>query len=501
MELSGCSNNNTQNNQDQKSSNEKTGVITASIGISASNFSPVGSTNPLVISANRHVLEGLYDVDLGNYRANAAIADGEPVKVGDLEYEIRIKKNKKFSDGSDLTIEDVVNSFQKNMASDKFAPYLSFIESVTPKDDSTLIFKLKYPFDLLFKSRISIVKIFPASQSSQDLISKPIGTGPWMYDSVDGADGSKITFVPNQFYVGNNKVEDSQMEWKICVDDDERAASLEQDNVLVAENVNEKNASKITSSGKTLEYVPGFECPFLMFNTQKEPFNNVEVRQAIFYALDIDKLISEEMGSHAKSVSCFLPESFANYHQTKTVFSFDKQKSLDLLKGARLKCELLVDSSSLSGISSRIKDNLSSVGIDVTLREEVIDWDSISSGGTALNFDFLLSTSDPSCICNDPDFLMSWWFGDNFWMRSLSGWALSAEWQDLQVKLQSARVEGDSNKQQSLFSECFEIIASNCVAYPLCHRDIASAYNSPKLTNFTPIATRGLNFLGSKLAS
>ena len=124
-------------------------------------------------------------------------------KVAGTEYEVTLRDSAKFSDGSDVTIDDVVNAFEKNMANSTYGAFLSFIDTVTKKDDKTVTFKLKYAFDeSLIPARLSVVKIFPASLSEDDLKTKPIGSGPWAYDEVNGEDGGKITFKPNEYYTG-----------------------------------------------------------------------------------------------------------------------------------------------------------------------------------------------------------------------------------------------------------------------------------------------------------
>ena len=503
LEFSACAQNSQDADAGDKSEEDspKDVAISAALATETADFNPVGATSALAIAANRHVLEGLYDVDMTNYRINAAIADGEPVKVGETEYEIKIKADKKFSNGDALTVKDVVNAFEKNMADSIIGPFLGFIERVQQKDDLTVSFKFKYQFDSLLKSRLSLVKIFPAGLGEDALKTKPLGSGPWVYEVANGADAGSILFEKNPYYAGNSAPENEDMKWRIIKDDALRAKALTDGDVMAIDGVVAGIKDEVTSGGKTIEYVPGFACPFLVFNTKKAPFDEVDVRQAFFYALDVDKMIADKFDSHAKPISCFLPETYPNYHQSATVFSFDAQKAKDLLKGARLKntaVELLVDDTWSNVLADQIKENLSAVGIEAEIKTGAVDWAAIGSGEEGASFDVVLTAGDPSVICNDPDFLMSWWYGDNAWMRTRSGWAETKEWQDLQVKLQSARVENDPNKQQAAWNECFDIVSKNCPLYPLFFCDVATAYDAGKLSSFSPIATAGLDFLGAK---
>lgn len=497
--LSGCASNNSSNSSSTKEK-KPAEVLTAAPAYTSTNCNPIGNSSALMLAATWHVFEGLYDLDLTNYKTYNALADGEPVKVSDTEYTVALRSGAKFSDGTDVTVADVVNAFEKNMADDTYGPFLSFIESVSEKDSKTVAFKLKYAFESLLKGRLSVVKIFPASLTTDQLKTKPIGSGPWMYDTINGDDGGKITFVPNPNYNGTKKASNNKMEWNILLDNTSRTTAITSQSAMAIENVPDANADQISGSGAAVEYVPGFALPFLMFNTKKAPFDNKKVRQAFFYAIDVDKLISNQMAGHAKAATSFLPETYANYHKAKTVFSYDPEKAKSLLSEAgqeNIEMELLVNNNWVKSLAPQIKENLAAVGINATIKEEKIDWAKLAPSADVLPYDVMLTPGDPSCFGNDPDLLMNWWYGDNVWTKGRSCWSTTSEWSELQTLLQSAREESDTSKQQSIWNDCFDLIAENCPIYPLFHRETGTAYDSSKLEGFNPIGTTGLVFLGT----
>ena len=504
MALSGCgSNNSSSSSSSSDSSKSKTAAksITAAPAYTSTNCNPIGNSSALMLAATWHVFEGLYDLDLSTYKTYNALASGEPTKVSDTEYEVAIRSGAKFSDGTDVTAEDVVNAFEKNMADETYGPFLSFIDTVSAKDTTTVTFKLKYAFESLLKGRLSVVKVFPKSLTEDQLKTKPIGSGPWMYDTINGDDGGTITFVPNENYNGTKKAENEKMEWNILLDNTSRTTAVTSGSAMAIENVPDSNATQITNSGMTVEYVPGFALPFLMFNTKKTPFDDKRVRQAFFYAIDVDKLISNQMDGHAKAVTSFLPETYSNYHKASTVFSYDPEKAKSLLAEAgqtSIDVTLKVNNNWVKALAPQIKENLDAVGINTTIQEEKIDWASLAESDSILPYDVMLTPGDPSCFGNDPDLLMNWWYGDNVWTKGRSCWNTAAEWSELQTLLQQAREESDTKKQQEIWNDCFDIIAENCPIYPLFHRETGTAYDSNKLEGFKPIGTTGLVFLGAK---
>ena len=113
----------------------------------STNVNPIGNSSALMLAATWHVFEGLYDLDLHTYKTYNALAAGDPVKVSDTEYEVTLRDGAKFSSGDAVTVDDVVNAFEKNMADATYGAFLEFIEDVKGKDDKTVTFTLKYPFE------------------------------------------------------------------------------------------------------------------------------------------------------------------------------------------------------------------------------------------------------------------------------------------------------------------------------------------------------------------
>lgn len=475
-------------------------AITAAAAYSSTNCNPIGNSSALMLAATWHVFEGLYDLDLHTYKTYNALAAGEPTKVSDTEYEVAIRSGAKFSDGTDVTADDVVNAFEKNMADDTYGAFLTFIKSVAAKDASTVTFTLNYPFEALLKGRLAVVKVFPKALTEDQLATMPIGSGPWKYDSINGDDGGHIVFSPNDQYNGNLPATCEQMDWLVALDGTQRTTSIVDGSVLAIESVPDANTTQLQNSGVAVEYVPGFALPFLMFNCKKAPFDDVRVRQALYYAIDYDKLISNQMDGHATACTSFLPEAYANYHQASTVYTHDVEKAKSLLAEANasdLSFELMVNNNWVSDLAPSIVEDFKAAGITVTINETKIDWAALAPSDSILPYDVMLTPGDPSCFGNDPDLLMTWWYGDNVWTQGRSCWNVTPEWAELQTLLQSAREEADAAKQQEIWNQCFDLIAENVPLYPLFHRRISTGFYEERLEDFEPISTTGLVFLGA----
>ena len=505
--LTGCVSTNTSNTNTNTQAGHaiKGGTICAGVAYSSSDFNPIGMSSALAIAANWHVLEGLYELDFRTYNTYNALAKAKPVKISDTQYEVTLRDGAKFSDGKEVTSADIVNAFERNMADDTYGPLLSFIQKVQAKNSKTTTFKLKYPFESLLENRLSLVKIFPSDVNEESLKTNPIGTGPWMYDCVNGEEGGTIDFRHNDNYNGSYSPTAGWMCWNVYKSDsDARVKALTKGTVHVIESVPDTSADTLTQAGNTVEYVDGFSQAFLMFNTQKAPFDDTRVRQAFFYAIDTEKLIANEMRGHANTVTSFLPSSHANYHKAANVYTYNPARARELLEEAEvenLTFTLKCNNNWVSCLSDQVKADLEAVDMKCNVEIGAIQWDALAPSANVLPYDVCLTPGDPSCFGNDPDLLMSWWYGDNVWTRGRTCWksAKASRWSELSELMQSARTS-TGTAQQEYWNKCFDLISEEVPLYPLFHRKIATAWNPKKIADFRPIGMTGLVFIGSSCA-
>lgn len=478
------------------------GKLTGACAYTSTNVNPIGNSSALMLAATWHVFEGLYDLDLHTYKTYNALAAGEPKKISDKEYEVALREGAVFSDGNAVKASDVVNAFEKNIKNATYGAFLSFIDKVAAKDDKTISFKLKYPFGDLLKARLSVVKIFPAALTEDQLKKMPIGSGSWKYKAVNGNDGGTLVFEPNDKYTGEFPAGAKSMEWNVLLDETSRTTALQEASVQVMENVPDANAGQLKAAGATVEYVQGFNQAFFMFNTLKKPFDDPRVRQAFFYAVNVDKLIKNQMTGNATAVTGFLPKNHKNYHAAATQYTYDPAKAKKLLEDAGATgtaFKLLTNNNWVKGLAAQIKNDLDAVGLKCTIDEQKIDWSALAPSDKVLNYDVCLTPGDPTCFGNDPDLLMTWWYGDNVWTKGRTCWAKApnSKFKELQDLMQKAR-EAKSDEQQKIWNQCFDIIASEVPLYPLFHRKLATGFQPTMIKDFAPIATTGLVFLGAK---
>ena len=480
-------------------------TLTAAVAYEGSDPNPIGTSSGVFLAAGWHVFEGLYELNMHTYRAECGLAADAPVQIDDLEYEVTLREDTVFSDGSPLTSADVVNAFERNGESDLYGAFLSFITAASAPDERTVRFKLNAPMGSVLQERLALVRVFPATLTDEELASKPVGSGPWCYETINAADGGRISFTANHRYTGPWPATCERMEWSVLLDDTRRTDELIDKDVMVMEAAPVVRAEELADAGVTVEWVPGFNLPFLMFNCEKPPFDDVRVRQALLYAIDVDSLIGTYMAGHARAATSLLPDYFRHYHRAATVYSYDPEKARKLLAEAgvdELALTLRANDNWVSTLAPAIAEDWKAVGVtaEVVLLDTTALFADLSTEpepGTLLPFDVVLSPGDPSCFGNDADLIISWWYGDNVWTRARSRWATTPAFAEVAELLAEARSKTSEDEQQPLWNQCFDIIAAEVPLYPLFHRETATAWWTAQLDDYDPISATGLNFLGT----
>jgi peptide/nickel transport system substrate-binding protein len=461
-------------------------------------FDPMSASGAVTVSANWHTMEGLVDLDPVTRQPYASLAAEMPTSEDGIEYVIKLREGAVFHNGTPVTADDVVFSAERVLdpaSNSLFRSFVSFIDKVEAVDETTVKFTNKYPFSL-FNERIGSIKIVPRAAVEADPAgfgNLPIGTGP--YRLVSAVPEAQIVFERNDAYTGPRPALAKELVWNLIADPTARVNALSSGTVMAIEDVPYIDIDQVAAAA-TVEKAQSFGLLFAMFNTSAPPFDDVRVRQAFLYSLDMDKIIGTGMLDNAAAATSFLPETHPNYHEASSVYSYDPDKARALLAEAgvpELDITLLsTDHGWVKDVAPIVKESLDAVGFNVTL-------DIGQSGGQYVKVDAnemqaMIAPGDPSVFGNDADLLMQWWFGDNIWPTARYRWAESEEYLQLTAILNEA-LELSGEDQQLKWNEAFDLISEQVPLYPLLHRQLPTAWSEDELENFRPVPTTGLSFL------
>ncbi|MBT2384017.1 ABC transporter substrate-binding protein [Streptomyces sp. ISL-11] len=255
-------------------------------------------------------------------------------------YKCELRDGLKFSNGHDLTSEDVAYSFRRTIKiNDKKGPVdalLSTIKDIKTPDKSTVVFYLNRS-DATFPQKIasgagSIVdsEEYPADRLRTD--GKAIGSGVYKLDSFDK---KKASFSVNTSYQGPaGTVNNRGVTMKFFHgDQDELKSAVQNGDVdLAYRGLAMKDIADLdAASGKYhLKVVEGTsaEVQHLVFNTKDPLVGKVGVRKAIAYLVDRGTLVRDVYKRTAEPLYSIVPSGITG-HKTPFFDTYGDQPQRD----------------------------------------------------------------------------------------------------------------------------------------------------------------------------
>jgi peptide/nickel transport system substrate-binding protein len=256
------------------------------------------STSGPIGQVSTKVYEGLLEYDF-NLQPIPGLAKSWTVSPDGKTITFKLQEGVKFHDGKPFTSEDVkftVFDVLKKVHP-RGASTFRALEAIDTPDALTAVFKFSEPAPYVlaalsgYESPMLPKHIFGTGDiANHPNANRPIGTGPFKF--VDWQQGQYMRFDRNPDYWKKGQPYLDRIVARFIADGGTRAASLETQEV----HIGGFNAI-LPLDVKRLQALPyidvttkGYEMQSpiveLDFNTQKKPFDNVKVRQAIAYAID-----------------------------------------------------------------------------------------------------------------------------------------------------------------------------------------------------------------------
>ncbi len=306
-------------------------------------------------------------------------------------YTFNLREGVKWSDGKPFTAADVVFTLE---AFGKFNTYLTklvpLVEKAEAPDDKTFVLTLKTPLtatlDLFDK------EVFPLMPKhiyeGKDVATHPaniapVGLGPFKFDK--WVSGQSITFVRNPNYWEAPKPYLDQVIFALIPNPQQRLNAIVNGEVnWFRPEVVQVPATQAAAKKGTFRVVPIItnapETAVIDFNLRRAPINNVKVRQALFHAIDRQRIVKDVYQGLAETSKNAIPTQFKLLHDPSvnydTMYGYDPKKAGELLDeagfplkdGKRFSLELTVISvAPYDAVAQVVQAQWKAIGIDVKL--------------------------------------------------------------------------------------------------------------------------------------
>lgn len=274
------------------------GTITAAVEGEPASVDPAFDYDFVSGLATSSITEPLLVFCEGDTQLCPNLATEWTVSEDGLVYTLKIRQGVTFHDGSPMTVEDVRFSLDR-VRDPELGSYVGWmlanISTIELPDDETVVITLAAP-DALFEYALATTAAHVVSkafvEAHPDDYGTPsvgsIGTGPFAFK--EWVSGDRQVLVRNDAYwnksAGGPYLDEIII--KILPEPTTRVAGLETGEIdYLVNNVPSDQFETVRSfPDVTLTFHPSYYGEWITFNTQAAPFDNVQVRQAMNYALD-----------------------------------------------------------------------------------------------------------------------------------------------------------------------------------------------------------------------
>lgn len=273
--------------------------------------------------------------------------------LDDKTWEIKLREDVKFSDGSPFTAEDVVFSLDRGLTIKglrTYRGYLKDIASVEAADAHTVVIKTKIATSLLPWNLTSIGMV--SAKAAKDATEEDfnggraaIGTGPYKW--IKWTPGESVILEKNPNYWNGSEPWD-KVTFRFIANDSARVAALLSGDVDIIDQVPGNLTKQVSEGSKTqlVEDTSVFNI-FLSFDRWRDvspyvkakdgsvlkenPFRNADVQQAINIALNRKGLAERIMHGAAVPTGQLAPEGMQGYDPSLAIPEYNPAKAKELL--------------------------------------------------------------------------------------------------------------------------------------------------------------------------
>lgn len=258
-------------------------------------INPILSKNKNVQDVTKIIFEPLMTLS-SNYKLEYCLAK-EWAKQNETVYLIKLRDDKKWSDGEKFTSEDVRFTIDRLKDSDSiYSANVQHITTVEAIDETTIriILDQEIPFfeyNLTFPILSS--KYYSDKEFVPDIV--PIGTGMYKVNEVQG---SSLVLGKNEYYPKSEDLKLDKITVTIYSSVGELYNSFKMGSVDFISTQNSNLKEYIGTIGYLSKEMKGREHDFIAFNTQSQILSQVNVRRAVVYSIDKANIVSSIYGDN-----------------------------------------------------------------------------------------------------------------------------------------------------------------------------------------------------------
>lgn len=272
-----------------------------------------------------------------------ALADGDPeVSEDGTEYTVHMKEGLKWSDGTDLTANDIIYSWNRaadpKTASDYsylFTVFDGYGDGTNPKlniaapDDHTVTFKLTAPCPYIM-SLLAFPVFMPVPQASVEAASDwETNPGSWAMEAGFVSNGAytlkewnhdeSMVYVKNPNFYNADEVSVDELDFMLSADDTAIVAAYQAGDIDYADTVPNDEIANWENT-EDFHVIPNLGTYYVAFNVNSDMFEGktpeqaANVRKAISYLIDRQYIVDTIGQTDQEVATSFIPSGMSDGH-------------------------------------------------------------------------------------------------------------------------------------------------------------------------------------------
>lgn len=364
------------------------GTLVIALSDDPGHFNPGITTGFNVHAVTGSIFNGLVELD-DNANPHPDLAESWDVSDDSTQFTFHLAEGVRWHDGEPMTSADVKFTFENvllNYHSRTKGGLSGILESIDTPDDHTVVFNFTQPYAALLQRLNSTeAPILPKhiyegvdDVQTADANLSPVGTGPFKLVSYEI--DHEITLVRNDDYFKEGLPYVDRVVFRVIPDQNTQVLALEEGEVDYIWRVPGGEIERLSGDDAiTLHNVNsgpggGFCIPTLTFNSDREIFSDIRVRQAIAHAVNRDQMVAQVLFGQGRVATGPINSQMAfAYTDEVTSYPYDVDRANALLDeagyasaGTRFTIDLLHFSFGVFPKYGEVmRQNLAEVGIDV----------------------------------------------------------------------------------------------------------------------------------------
>ena len=249
---------------------------------------------------------------------------------------VKMHEGATFHDGSLVTSEDVKFTFERLLANPEFqhsTPFIDLLATVDAPDATTVVFNCSKPaplFNLLLGEHILSKKSF--EEHGENFWEQAIGSGPFRH----------MEYVKGEYWLGEmyedywkpDLVKVKRLRYRPISEEATRVAALRSGEVDIIANVSGELAEELARDENIAIFRrPSLDHLYLLTQNNRPPFDKLEARMAVNYAIDRESLVKNIVKA-GQVVGGHIPQGTVGYDESLAPIPYDPDEARRLLEQA-----------------------------------------------------------------------------------------------------------------------------------------------------------------------